>query len=82
MLDCAFSSAILVLLGSQYVLYTKYSQRASARRKYVKNAIKILQTSWIIIFLVKFFILNTTGSSQFFKYTYNNKPNDVNDVKS
>ena len=82
MLDCAFSSAILVLLGSQYVLYTKYSQRTRARRKYVKNAIKILQTSWIIIFLVKFFILNTTGSSQFFKYTYNNKPNDANDVKS
>ncbi len=70
MMDLVVSGFVVILLGIQRYLTNLYRYRL--RRMKISNQISIVQTSWVILYAIKYFVLNAVGSIQFFSYMSKN----------
>ena len=65
-MDLVVSGFVVVLVGIQRCLTDLYKYRL--RRMKISHQIWIVQTSWLILYAIKYFVLNALGSIQFFTY--------------
>ena len=74
-MDSIITIVVLIFLFFNYILANKYKlprnnshNRRRHRQSYLDKISRIITSSWIILYCVKFFILNSIESVQFFTY--------------
>jgi hypothetical protein len=68
-MDLVVSVFVVMLLWIQKYLTDLHRYRL--RRMKISNQISIVQASWIVLYAIKYFVLNAVGSIQFFSYMFN-----------